>query len=125
MCDYTTTGTQLKKIANKIIWLEKRIKANGEVMHQAIKILPIESTTDLNFTNYFLKIGAYPFIMDQAMRDELHNIFKIGFEAGRQKYPDEDDELHHALIVNGKVYLGYKGYGIHTGTNGIKLARSL
>ena len=64
--------------------------------------------------------------MNQEKCEELQNIFKIGFDKGLQKYLDKDDELHHALFIKRKVYPGYDGYEIHTGTTkDIKSARNL
>ena len=65
-----------------------------------------------NFENYFHKFGAYPFIMDQTKCKDLHNIFKKGSAKGLDKYPDDEDNLHHALIIKVKVYPGYAGYRI-------------
>ena len=48
---FTFKATPQKKIADKTMWLEKQVTTNQEVMYQAIKILPIELTIDLNFAN--------------------------------------------------------------------------
>ena len=114
-----------KKIAAKIILMEKLAADNIEIMHQTITILPIELTRDENLKNYLHKFSAYLFIMDQTKYKDLHIIFKKRFKDGLDKYPNEEDELHHALIINGKVYLGYDGYGINEGTKDIKLAKKL
>ena len=100
-------------------------KNNLEIMYPAITILPIELTKATYFKNYSHKFGTYPFIMDQKKCEDLHSIFKKGFTNGLDKYPDEGDNLNHALIINGKVYPGYNGYGIHEETKDIKLAKKL
>ena len=54
MCNYTNftiEATLQKEIADKTMRLEKRVTENQEVMHQIVKILPIELTIDLNFAN--------------------------------------------------------------------------
>ena len=97
--------------------MEKLAENNIEILHPAIKILPIELTRDLNLKNYFYKFGAYPFIMDQTKCTTLHIIFKKkGLKDGLEKYSIEENKLHRALTINGKIYLGYDGYGIHQGT---------
>ena len=63
--------------------------------------------------------------MNEARCNELHNIFKTGFEAGLENYPDMDHKLHYALIINGKEYPGYEDYRICIGTNNIKLTQNL
>ena len=82
----------------------------------------MELTKDPNFRNYFYKFEAYPFRMNEIRCNKIHNIFKIGFKAGLQKYPNINDKLHHAWIINRKEYPGYEGYGIQAGTNSIKIA---
>ena len=85
----------------------------------------MELTENPNFWNYFCKFGAYTFIMNETKYNELHDIFKTGFEAGLKNYPDVDHKLHYTVIISGKEYLGYKDYGIHTGKNDTKLAQNL
>ena len=63
--------------------------------------------------------------MNQTKCNELHNIFKKGFTKGLERYPDGEDDLHHALIINGKVYPIYDSYGIHAGTDDTKFTKKL
>ena len=56
--------------------------------------------------------------MNQTKFKDLYSIFKIEFADGLDKFPDEEDDLHHILIISGKVYLIYDGYGIHKGAKG-------
>ena len=90
------------------------------MMHLAIKIIPIELTLDRNFKNYFHKYEAYQFSIDQLKCELLHGIFKAEFTKGLETYPNEENKLHHALIMKDNVYLGYNGYGIHQASQDIK-----
>ena len=42
-----------------------------------------------------------------------------------ERSPDDEEDLHHTLIINGKVYRGYDIYGTRTGTDDVKLAKKL
>ena len=55
----------------------------------------------------------------------LHCIFKAGFAKGLERYSDEENKLHHDLIINNKFYPGYDGYRIHKGLKNIKKSRKL
>ena len=103
--------------------MEKLAKDNLEIMHPAIKILSIELTGYSTFANYFYEFGVYPFIMDQTKCKDLHNIFKKEFSKGLERYPDDEEDLHHVLLSKGKVYPIYDCYGIHAETDDIKLAK--
>ena len=82
-------------------------------------------TRDPNFKNYFYEFGSYTFRMNETKCNEIHNIFKTGFKAGPQKYPDANNKLQYALIIKEKEYPRYEGYKIHEETNDIKLAQNL
>ena len=125
MGDFKIKGTPQRKIANKTIWLKELAKDILEIMQSAIKILPMELTGDSNLANYFNKFGAYPFIMDQKKYEDLHNIFKKGFQKILERYPDDEEDLDHSLIIKGKVYPEYDSCGIYAGTDDIKLAKKL
>ena len=123
MSNLKTKGTPQKKIAKKTIWLEKLAKDNLEIMHPAIEIHPMELAGNSNFPNYFYKFGTYPFIMNKTKCKYLHNISEKGFSKGLERYPDDEEHLYHALIINDKIYPGYDSYGIHARTDGIILAK--
>ena len=50
---------------------------------------------------------------------------KKGFDVDLEKYPNDEDDLHHSLIIKGKAYPGYNGYGIHARMEDIKLAKKI
>ena len=47
--------------------------------------------------------------MNRARCKELHNILKIEFEERLQKFQEKNEDLHHTLAINWKVYPGYEG----------------
>ena len=74
-----------KMIAREEKRIENMATANLRMMEQVVKILPYELTSLLNYNNYYLKYGVYPYAMNPAHCEDLQAAFIKGFAAGRKK----------------------------------------